>query len=81
MVADLPVGENLQDHVMVDAIVATVRDPISIVPQRSGMLQELLYKVFGTGRKGGWEDGWMDVRMYVCMYVCIYIGVCRCIGR
>ena len=61
-------GENLQDHVMVDAIIATVRDPISMVPQRIGMLQEFLYKVFGTGRKC----------MYVCMYVYVYVCVCVC---
>ena len=69
MVADLPVGENLQDHVMVDATVATVRDPISMVQQRIGKLSHLLYKLFGTGR------GRMYVSMYVNMYVNMYVSM------
>ena len=49
VVADLPVGENLKDHLMVDAVVHTFEKPVSLVPERFGMLDQLKYKLFGTG--------------------------------
>ena len=51
MLADLPVGENMQDHVMVDAVAATVNDGESMSFKSLNSLMELLkQKVTGKCR-------------------------------
>jgi hypothetical protein len=50
VVADLPVGNNLQDHIMISQQV-DVDQAISITPAGLGSVwSELQYKLFGTGR-------------------------------
>ena len=49
IVADLPVGENLRDHVVIAAIAATLDKPATFVPERLGLLDKLQYDFLGTG--------------------------------
>ena len=49
VVADLPVGDNLMDHLFVD-VPFLVNDSISISPKEIGSWRATLeYEVFGTG--------------------------------
>lgn len=50
LVADLPVGEHLQDHVFVDGIEFEIDDPISITDQLVNSLKANVdYEVFKKG--------------------------------
>ncbi len=52
--ADLPVGENLQDHLMVWAPEFTIKGASSVPLEDAASLQEnLKYKLFGTGLQTG----------------------------
>lgn len=51
VVADLPVGDNLQDHISTDALTYFTLDPISITDSRAKSLFSLFeYLVFGKGK-------------------------------
>ena len=51
MIADLPVGENLQDQVMVEPFDYEVQEPISITFARANSLYErTIYNLYGGGR-------------------------------
>ena len=49
MVADLPVGENLKDHVFVDTPGYTLDKARTIVKEQLGLMDKLEYDIFGTG--------------------------------
>ena len=50
MVADLPVGEHLQDHLMTEAVVYTLDQPVTMHPTSVNLYTKLQYMLFGTGR-------------------------------
>ncbi|XP_060575318.1 glucose dehydrogenase [FAD, quinone]-like [Ruditapes philippinarum] len=56
--ADLPVGENLQDHLSI-YLFSKINESISLSPQvLSSLKTHLQYKLFGTGPLSmGWTDG------------------------
>ncbi len=50
MVADLPVGENLQDHISIHGLEYTLYEPITITANRVASFWVWLdYTLFGTG--------------------------------
>ena len=49
VIADLPVGENLRDHIFLDSVKFTVEKPVTIVASHLGLLDKLEYNFFGTG--------------------------------
>ncbi len=53
VVANLPVGENLQDHLMVWAPEFTVEGVSSVRMEHVSLQEDLKYKLFGTGLKTG----------------------------
>lgn len=53
VVADLPVGENLQDHINLDTPTFTVPRHVSFTTDRvNSWLSTLKYELFGTGETG-----------------------------
>ncbi|ELU18401.1 hypothetical protein CAPTEDRAFT_227635 [Capitella teleta] len=53
LVADLPVGKNLQDHLQMDALVFTIDRPVSITPKKASALwPQALYSLNGEGLLG-----------------------------
>lgn len=50
VVADLPVGENLQDHLWTDALGYTLKEPIGITEEKASTFWPFMdYFIFGTG--------------------------------
>jgi len=49
VVADLPVGQNLRDHVHIHAAMVTLEKPAALVTERLGLMDKLEYDLFGTG--------------------------------
>ena len=49
MIADLPVGRNMMDHIMTDAVAITLEKNVGLVPDRIGLMDQLQYTLFGTG--------------------------------
>ncbi len=55
MIADLPVGKNLKDHVFVD-LPYTIDKPIALTPREfNSWSTALQYQLFGTGKCAGLE--------------------------
>ena len=51
VVADLPVGDNLQDHVMVYPFDYEVDKPVAVTGQRADSFAEIAkYRLFGDGK-------------------------------
>ena len=50
MVADLPVGQNLHDHVQFDGMEYLIKEPIAITNHKASTLWSYVdYMLFGTG--------------------------------
>ena len=50
MLEDLPVGQNLEDHLFTDAGTFTVKEPVTITDDKVMSIQaQLQHMIFGTG--------------------------------
>ena len=50
VVADLPVGDNLQDHIHMEGMLFTITEPVSITPAKARSLRaQLQYMLTGAG--------------------------------
>ena len=58
MVADLPVGDNLQDHVVADGAIFYTEHGVSVSPARAeNFLSSWAYSIYGGG-ECVWVCGW-----------------------
>ena len=68
LVQDLPVGNNFQDHMMVDYYVS-IDEPISITPERAASFSSLIrYRLTGAGRDNSY---YIDIAKYRVVIVFI----------